>query len=225
MRVLAAAACMLASVACCQPASTASGSRPAGSWAVIRAKVAPPASQPATLSAVGKSGSMTATVSGGGSGLWAFDAAQAVSVSPAAAAPEGVSFPFGVVSLQLTGGQAGQSATVEMSYPEALPANAKYYKFGKTADKPTDHWYEYPNARISGNKVVLTLTDGQTGDDDLSANGVIRDPGGVALVNGTTGPSTGAATPVPGLGQAGLLLLSGLVGALAWRRKRTATTA
>lgn len=177
----------------------------------------------ASLAPVGKQGEMQATVRGGGTGLWAFDAAQAVAVSPAAAAPSGVSFPFGVVSLQLTGGQAGQSATVEMTYPQALPANAKYYKYGKTADNNQPHWYVYPNASISGNKVVLTLTDGQTGDDDLQANGVIRDPGGVAVLAddpGTPGTPGATATPVPTLGHAALALLSGGLGLLAWRRKR-----
>ncbi|MDR0259452.1 MAG: IPTL-CTERM sorting domain-containing protein [Comamonas sp.] len=177
----------------------------------------------ASLAPVGKDGEMQATVRGGGTGLWAFDAAQAVAVSPAAAAPNGVSFPFGVVSLQLTGGQPGERATVEMTYPQALPADAKYYKYGKTADNNQDHWYVYPNASISGNKVVLTLTDGQTGDDDLQANGVIRDPGGVAVLAddpGTPGTPGATATPVPTLGHAALALLSGGMGLLAWRRKR-----
>ncbi len=179
----------------------------------------------ASLTPIGKDGEMQATVQGGGTGLWAFDAAQALAVSPAAAAPSGLSFPFGVVSLQLTGGQPGQSATVEMTYPQALPANAKYYKFGKTADNNQDHWYAYPNATISGNKVILTLTDGQTGDDDLLANGVIRDPGGVAVLvddPGTPGTPGATATPVPTLGHAALALLSGGMGLLAWRRKRKA---
>ncbi len=179
----------------------------------------------ASLSPVGKEGEMQATVRGGGTGLWAFDAAQAVAVSPAAAAPNGVSFPFGVVSLQLTGGQPGERATVEMTYPQALPANAQYYKYGKTADNNQDHWYVYPNASISGNKVILTLTDGQTGDDDLQANGVIRDPGGVAVLAddpGTPGTPGATATPVPTLGHAALALLSGGMGLLAWRRKRKA---
>ena len=156
----------------------------------------------ASLAAVGKSGAVQATVSGGGTGMWAFDVAQAVSVAPAAQAPEGVSFPFGVTSLQLTGGQPGQAASVELTYPEALPANAKYYKFGATPDN-----------------VVLPLTDGALGDDDLTANGVIKDPGGVAVVSGT-GTSVTGAQPVPTLGHDALALLSAGFGLLAWRRKR-----
>lgn len=173
----------------------------------------------ASLSAVGKNGFMLASVTGGGTGLWGFDATRPVSVTPAVSPPEGMSFPFGVVSLQLHGGEEGQSATVELTYPEALPTDAKYYKFGKTADNASDHWYEYPNATISGNKVVLSLVDGQTGDDDLSANGVIRDPGGVA-VKGATGSAS--LQPVPTLDHAALMLLSGGLGLLAWRRKRLA---
>lgn len=214
----------------------ASSNCPAGSWNADRSVyttgtltgqcqlqfdfVARPAT--ASLAPAGKVGDVQARVSGGGAGLWAFDAGRPVAVSAASQPPQGVGFPFGLVSLQLTGGQAGQSATVELTYPEALPANAKYYKFGKTADNQTDHWYVYPNASISGNKVVLTLTDGQLGDDDLVADGVIRDPGGVAVVAGDPVTPSAQATPVPALGQAALALLSGGIGMLAWRRKRKA---
>jgi hypothetical protein len=35
-----------------------------------------------------------------------------------------------------------------------------------------------PSAVIEGNTVSFTITDGGLGDDDLSANGSITDPGG-----------------------------------------------
>ncbi|MBH1965808.1 MAG: IPTL-CTERM sorting domain-containing protein [Comamonadaceae bacterium] len=176
----------------------------------------------ASLAPVGKPGDVQATVSGGGNGLWAFDSTQALSVLAAATPPVGVSFPYGLVSMQLTGGQPGQSATVELTYPEQLPANAKYYKFGKTADNTSDHWYAYPNAIISGNKVTLTLTDGQLGDNDLSANGSIRDPGGIALLADVVAPENNALKPVPTLETGALALLSAALGMLGWRRKRVA---
>ncbi|MGB3067780.1 MAG: IPTL-CTERM sorting domain-containing protein [Ottowia sp.] len=171
----------------------------------------------ASLGAVGKEGSVQAQVSGGGTGLWAFDASHALEVSAASGAPSNMSFPFGLAGFTLSGGEAGSQATVELTYPQTLPTGAKYYKFGKTADNTQDHWYEYPNATISGNKVVLTLTDGTTGDDDLAANGVIRDPGGIAVL--ADAPAT-TLTPVPTLGHGALALLSGGLGLLAWRRKR-----
>lgn len=172
-----------------------------------------------SLSAAGVPGVLQAKVSGGGTGLWAFDTSSAPSVAAGAGAPANLAFPYGVLSLRLTGGQAGQAAQVELTYPADLPAGAKYYKFGKTHQNAAADWYEYPNAQISGNKVVLTLTDGQNGDDDLLANGVISDPGGVAVAKAGPMPSANA-VPVPTLGHGALLLLSSGLGALAWRRKR-----
>lgn len=172
----------------------------------------------ASLAAVGKSGVLQATVSGGGSGLWAFDAGAALSVAAATGAPDNVSFPFGVTSFTVRGGEAGRQAVVELTYPEALPANARYYKFGKTRSHAQPHWYEYPNATINGNKVVLTLTDGEDGDNDLQANGSIVDPGGVGVTKAA--PPVGTATPVPSLGAGAVVGLSWAVGALAWMRSR-----
>ena len=70
---------MWASVACCQPASTSSAARPAGSVAAIRAKVAPPVSQPATVNSVGTppSGTLRVVRSGlHGSSAMALDGAR-----------------------------------------------------------------------------------------------------------------------------------------------------
>lgn len=173
----------------------------------------------ASLAPLGKPGAVAATVSGGGSGLWAFDAGSAFSVAAASGAPQDLSFPFGVAGFTLSGGEAGQPAMVELLYPEDLSANSKYYKYGKTRANPQPHWYEFSGAQISGNRVVLTLTDGADGDDDLQANGSITDPGGVA-VRATAPVQPIQPAPVPALGAGALLGLSWAVGALAWRRSR-----
>ena len=173
----------------------------------------------ASLSPVGKSGSVSAMVSGGGTGLWGFDQSNKLAVAAASSTPENVSFPFGVTSFTLNGGEAGKQAVVELVYPEALPTNAKYYKYGKTKDNAQPHWYVFGGAQISGNKVTLTLTDGADGDDDLVANGSISDPGGVGVAK--AGPVTpGAVAPVPSLGAGAVVGLSGMLGALAWLRSR-----
>ncbi|MBF5006127.1 glycerophosphodiester phosphodiesterase family protein [Diaphorobacter caeni] len=175
----------------------------------------------ASLAVVGKSGSVSATVTGGGTGLWAFDAGSALSVAAAQSTPENVRFPFGVTSFKLNGGEAGQQATVELVYPEALPTDAKYYKYGKTKANAEAHWYVFGGAQISGNKVTLTLTDGEDGDSDLVANGSISDPGGVGVAAaGPVTPPAGNVAPVPTLGAGGLIGLSWAVGALAWMRSR-----
>ncbi|MFT3779446.1 MAG: IPTL-CTERM sorting domain-containing protein [Ottowia sp.] len=58
--------------------------------------------------------------------------------------------------------------------------------------------------RISGNTVTFTIRDGGLGDDDLTVNGVIRDPGGPSIDTGLV--------PIPTLGQWALWLLAALLG-------------
>ncbi|MNW13024.1 hypothetical protein D3C71_2108610 [compost metagenome] len=65
------------------------------------------------------------------------------------------------------------------------------------------------------------MTDGQTGDDDLAANGSIADPGGFGVAEASAG-----AVPVPSQSEGMLALLALLLAALAWqqtpRRSRSA---
>jgi hypothetical protein len=58
-----------------------------------------------------------------------------------------------------------------------------YWKYGKTPSNRTAHWYVFNGAVFSADmkSVTLTITDGGEGDDDLSANGVISDPGGPGI--------------------------------------------
>ncbi|SDU02330.1 Lcl C-terminal domain-containing protein [Halopseudomonas salegens] len=145
---------------------------------------------------------------------WNLDAAQTLTAaSLGAALPPGVTLPHGAVSLRLTDGTPGSTATVVLTYPEELPAGTRYYKYGPTADNPADHWYPYDGAVISGNTITLTLTDGGAGDSDLSVNGIIDDPGGPALL------ATDLA-PIPTLSQWAMLLLAGIIGLLALSKVR-----
>ena len=134
---------------------------------------------------------------------------QTVASLGAPALPAGVTLPHGVVRLELHHGTQASAATVVLTYPQALPAGAKYYKYGKTAGNPTDHWYEFAGAAISGNTVTLTLVDGGAGDGDLQANSVIVDPGGVGVMAAI--PPGGAAA-IPTLSQWGTALLAGMLG-------------
>ncbi len=128
--------------------------------------------------------------------------------SVGAALPVGVTLPHGVVRLRLEQGTQGSQATVVLTYPQALPQDAVYYKYGKTADGPQPHWYPFPGAAISGSTVTLTLQDGGAGDDDRMENGVIVDPGGVALL----AAAPAGAQAIPTLGAWALALLAGLLG-------------
>ncbi len=140
---------------------------------------------------------------------WHIDAAQSLTAaSLATALPPRVTLPHGAVSLRLTDGTPGSNATVVLTYPEDLPAGTRYYKYGPTADNPTDHWYRYDGAMINGNTITLTLTDGGAGDSDLSVNGIIADPGGPAWI-------TQDVAPIPTLPQWAMMLLAGIMGMLA----------
>jgi hypothetical protein len=145
---------------------------------------------------------------------WHIDAAQSLTAaSLGATLPPKITLPHGAVSLRLTDGTPGSNATVVLTYPENLPAGTRYYKYGPTADNPTDHWYAYPGAVISGNTITLTLTDGGAGDSDLSVNGIIDDPGGPAWI-------TQDVAPIPTLPQWAMMLLAGVMGMLALNRVR-----
>jgi hypothetical protein len=118
-------------------------------------------------------------------------------------APHRVKFPVGFFEFTVSGLEEGAGTTVEILLPEGVKIKT-YYKYGPTLDNPTHHWYEFlwddasqTGAEILSNKVILHFVDGSRGDDDLTANGSIVEPGAPALVENQppvaaiTGPSSG----------------------------------
>jgi hypothetical protein len=108
----------------------------------------------------------------------------AVTVSPAPATlPAGVRLPQGVIGFSLQGVPIGGSVSVRVIV-HAGDEPIGYWKFGPTADNPTTHWYSFAFDGTTGGILVdsrtvqLQLVDGGRGDSDLTANGVIVDPGG-----------------------------------------------
>jgi hypothetical protein len=163
-------------------------------------------------------GTGTGTVVNSGNNSWVVSSASFSTTSPAIP-PAGVSFPNGILSLNLTSGTEGSNATVVVYYNTQVPAGAVYWKYGKTQANQTDHWYQLPADRavFAGDRlsVTLTLTDGGVGDHDLSANSIIIDPGGPGM------PSGGSVTSVPTLSEWGMIILSLLLaGMTAFRFKR-----
>ncbi len=77
---------------------------------------------------------------------------------------------------------SGQSVNIPLVFPENVPAGTEYWKYGPTTDNVAPHWYRISISDDDGDRViVITLTDGGIGDDDLTANGVIVDDGGPSL--------------------------------------------
>ncbi|RME56007.1 MAG: hypothetical protein D6790_15370, partial [Caldilineae bacterium] len=104
------------------------------------------------------------------------------SITPPAGAPSGVTFPQGLIGFTATNLSSNGSITVTLTFRTGtVPTD--YWKYGPTADDNSDHWYKFAydgttGAEINGQTVTLHLVDGKRGDGDLTANGVISDPGG-----------------------------------------------
>ncbi len=150
-----------------------------------------------------RQGGVTATLSA--VGCTAVGAAVFVD-APAAGKPADKSFPYGLIDFTLTG--CAGSADVTITYSQAIPSGATYYK-------ELAGVYSVLPATISGNTVRFTLADNGAADAD-AAVGTIRDPSGLAL-----GAGAGLAA-IPTLSEWGLILLSALMvgfGLLAARRR------
>ena len=161
-------------------------------------------------------GPATATVASP-SGTCVFTHAQFMPPAFVAAAPPAqVNLVADLFDFELQGCTPGEEATITLTYPPGtLPAGAQYWKYGPRPGPLAASWYHFPspNATVSGNTVTLRITDGALGDDDLDAtNGRIVDAGGPALV-------AAAPAAIPTLSQWGVLLLSGLLGLAALRRR------
>jgi len=99
-----------------------------------------------------------------------------ISANTLPAAPSGVTFPADLFTFRAATSTAGDTITVTMTFSYALPANARCYKYNQISQ-----WLDYANTvTISTDRktVVMTLTDGATGDSDGIANGIIVDPVG-----------------------------------------------
>lgn len=116
-------------------------------------------------------------------------------------APADVKFPMGFVSFEVRGLQPG--ASVDVQIIANLPAGATidtYWRYGPETNNVTPHWYEFlsdgtTGAMFNANVVTLHLVDGLRGDDDVTANGVVVDPGAPA-----TAPEAVIPTPTADCG-------------------------
>jgi sugar lactone lactonase YvrE len=153
------------------------------------------------------------------------------STTPPAPAPQGVSFPAGLLALNLSSGTQGSDATVTLQFTTPIPAGAVYMKYGPSPDGfncqgttacAQPHWYELPASRvdIAPNRLsaTLTLTDGGLGDHDGVANQFIQDPGGFTVK--AAPPVPAGAQAIPTLSEWGVLLLSALAAAFGLRAAR-----
>ena len=104
--------------------------------------------------------------------------------------PADAEFPFGFFDFSIDGLDPGEAVNVTMILHNGTSIT-KYYKYGVTPDNLTPHWYDFAyngqtGAEINGNVITLHFVDGLRGDEDITANGSIKEPGGPAKA-GTTG--------------------------------------
>lgn len=100
-----------------------------------------------------------------------------------AALPAGYYFPIGVIQWTLTNAPA--AAVITNFLPAGVTAST-FWCYGPVPTNTQPHWYEFlfdgqTGAQMASNRVVLSMADGQRGDHDLTANGVITTLGGPAL--------------------------------------------
>ena len=89
--------------------------------------------------------------------------------------------PYGAVKFHIAGLSEGESVTVSMTFPADVPTTSKYYKISDSG------WQAIEFGSNDGDATIeLTLTDGDPATDlDGTENGVIVDPGALAVGEGT----------------------------------------
>jgi hypothetical protein len=173
---------------------------------VTRAAAAAP-TQVSGMSFTG-TGTIVATISGGGAGCGFGSTAF---VGPPAAPPAGVTFPDGLFQFTATG--CTGTVTITATFPTAFLAGEQYWKYGATPGPVAAHWYTLGGANsltLVGNTATFTISDGGLGDDDLAVNSSITDAGGPAQAP-RAGGGGGNINPAPSLSTWGLIALASLL--------------
>lgn len=176
---------------------------------------------PVKKEAVGTIAGMTgmATVEIGGGSLTCTLASSDFNTALPAGAPAGSTQPAGVFGFRTTG-CPGDQLTVTLNYPQPLPSGIRFFKFGPRVAGQSAEWFELASGAVSlsGDRrtVSYSITDNQAGDSN-AAVGVVEDPFAPMLLQAVAPAGT---TSIPTLSDAGLALMSALVGLLAWRRRR-----
>jgi hypothetical protein len=115
--------------------------------------------------------------------------------------------PLGLISFKVTVDNIGDTAEVTVYLSEPAPSGAKWYKYDTI-----NGWQDYSaHATFSadGTSVTLALKDGDYGDCDGTANGIIVDPSGLGA---TSTPSPPPPAPSGGGGGGGCFIATAAYG-------------
>lgn len=91
-------------------------------------------------------------------------------------APDSVTYPYGWVAFKVKDLAPGQTVQVTLTPSGEGPVPDRYIKCAPAPDCSV-----FDGATFTGRTVTLTLTDGGKGDADKLVNGVIDDPGALAV--------------------------------------------
>jgi hypothetical protein len=99
--------------------------------------------------------------------------------------PADTEFPVGFFDFDVKDVDSQETTMVTVQLEPGTTANS-YYMFGPTPDDPNPHLYPFlfdgeTGAKIFADRIEVYFRDGQQGDSDLTANGVITDPAAPAL--------------------------------------------
>jgi hypothetical protein len=83
---------------------------------------------------------------------------------------------FYFVEYEISACTPGSTLSFTLSYQVVIPADAVLMQYGPTPEDASNHWFELRTSEIRENTVTYTVTDGQSGDYDLSVNGSIISP-------------------------------------------------
>ena len=100
--------------------------------------------------------------------------------------PAGMVFPVGVLDFAISGLLPGASVVTTIDLPVVADS---YWKL----DPATSTWLRHATTTANGTRLLVTLTDGGSGDADGVANGIIHDPGAPAIAAPRTLQVSGAA--------------------------------
>ena len=108
-------------------------------------------------------------------------------------------FIYGLFDIQAKSNTIGGTVKLSVFLANPAPDGYKWYKYSTN-----NGWYDfsdYAEFNDERDQVILTLTDGGIGDDDGIANGMIKDPSGLAFaIDGTGGDSNSDGSAIDGIG-------------------------
>jgi hypothetical protein len=158
-------------------------------------------------------------ISGGAPGCALDTTATGFSSAVPSGLPANASTPAGMFRFRSTG-CAGNTLTVRITYPHALPAGVQLMKYGPAGAGAASSWYPMAGATLSADRltVAYAITDNGMGDGNTADAGVIEDPFApvlLAAIPGTSGPAS-----IPTLSEWGLILLSLMAAGLGMHQMR-----